>query len=115
MQVAVSVGGIVRTFTLDANGRSPAGAVDSFTLSLKRVGGVVQANAAAKFTLKLGKSSLAATLRDEGLAAALRGRKQPREVAVRVLFGAALFESAIPVRFTNTSGKTGTTTVVKAR
>lgn len=64
-EVVVDVGGVERTFTLDAKGRAKSG-LDLFKLKVKKKKKVVIAQQ-AKFMVKLRRGDFAAELADEGL------------------------------------------------
>ncbi len=61
----VSIGGVVKTFTLDAKGKAKVG-TDQAKLSVKAKKGIVAAQD-AKLSIKLTKGSFASSLSDEGL------------------------------------------------
>ncbi len=63
-QVTVDIGGVVKSFTLDAHGSSPPGQNDSFKIRLKTAKGAVVEQDAA-FTLKLSNGTFHDPLSDE--------------------------------------------------
>ncbi len=105
LEVVVDVGGVQRTLTLDAKGKSTPKGTDTFALAVKLADGAVVANPTAKFTLKIGKATLAGLLCDEGVAAAVTGKKQPRSITATVLFDGRHFTAEVPVTYDNGSGK----------
>lgn len=79
--VGVDVGGVVRSFVLDAKGKAQT-ATDKVVLTVRASRDIVLAQD-AKFTLKISKSDLAGELADEGLTDA-DVDKEPRSVGVQV-------------------------------
>ncbi|HEV7734151.1 MAG TPA: hypothetical protein VGR62_18410 [Candidatus Binatia bacterium] len=79
--LGLDIGGVVRSFTLDAKGKAQT-ATDKVTLTVRASRGIVLAQD-AKFTVKISKGSLAGEFTDEGLTDA-DVDKEPRSVDVQV-------------------------------
>jgi hypothetical protein len=104
-QVTVDVGGVIKTFTLDEKGASPASTTESLKLKVKAVQGVISAQE-AKFTLKCSKSDFVSTLSDESLSdTTIKG--QAVNLPVVILFNGQLFKATHPLLYTAKAGKNG--------
>ncbi|MCE9634246.1 MAG: PKD domain-containing protein [Planctomycetes bacterium] len=102
--VSIDVGGVQRTFTLDARGRGTA-SDGSIQLVVKKVRGAVLAQRAA-FTVTLKNATLAASLADDGLGNETVSGKAV-SVGVRVTFDGTTFDSAADLIYDATAGKKG--------
>lgn len=100
----VSIGGVVKTFTLDAKGKATVG-TDKAQLTVKAKKGVVAAQD-AKLSVKLTKGSFASSLVDEGLVNAT-----VTDVAVtmpvEIKLNDTMYASAQPQRYKAKTGKSG--------
>jgi autotransporter-associated beta strand protein len=97
--VVVDVGGIVRSFTLDANGKSTT---KGLTLSKPK-------NGSTKLVMKLTKSTLAASLADEGLTGDADIKTAvSKSIDVIVLFNSTFYETTKTVSYTAKNGVSGT-------
>lgn len=103
--VVVDVGGVVRSFTLDAKGKgeTPDGAKAS--LKVKAKNGVVAAQG-SKLAIKMTKGSFASSFTDEGLTDTTV-EDTPVTVAVQVTVDSANYKKAQPQLYKATQGKTG--------
>jgi hypothetical protein len=99
--VAVGVGGVLRTFTLDAKGKSKVG-YDQVQVKLVRKDGVVQ----GQLTLKVAQASLAQDFLDEGLTDD-DIVKQARTVVLRVDLAGGAYGAAKTITYSAKKGKTG--------
>jgi hypothetical protein len=106
--VAVSVGGVVRRFVLDAHGVAVTGA-SSFKLSLKKTRGQALAQDAA-FTATFKRSSMRTLLDDENLtgSATIAKPGAARSVAAIVVIGDGFFRNDVPLNYTAVAAKSGT-------
>ncbi|HLX61198.1 MAG TPA: CAP domain-containing protein [Planctomycetota bacterium] len=104
--VTVDVGGVIRTFTLDAKGmaKSTSG-TDTFKLKVIAVKGAVAAQNSA-YTVKITKSSLSALLADEGMVNATVTNSNIT-VPVIVLFNAQYLTVNRLTIYSAKAGKTG--------
>lgn len=102
--VLVNVGGVEKTFTLDAKGKAKVGN-DSFSISVKNKKGVVAAQL-AKFKFASKKGDFAASLADEGLTNE-NVSKQPRAIVAIVQVGELSAQSTLTVTYTGKAGKSG--------
>ena len=100
----IDVGGVVKSITLDAKGKSPKGD-NSFKLTVKAKKGVVAAQT-AKYSVKLTKGSFATSLSDEGLTNA-DATKASVNVLVRIVFAGAVYEHTQALSYTAKKGKSG--------
>lgn len=102
----VSIGGVVKTFTLDAKGKAKVGD-DKAQLTVKAKKGVVLAQD-AKLSVKFSKGSFASSLADDGLVDAT-----VKDVAVtmpvEIELNDTMYASAQPQTYTAKTGKTGKT------
>lgn len=98
--VVFDVGGVVKSFTLDAKGKSPSGANDSVKLN-KPKGGV------AKYIVKFNKGSFAANLADEGLVGTADAKNAPKDVTVVALFNSTLLRTTKTLSYTAKANKGG--------
>lgn len=100
----VSIGGVVKTFTLDAKGKAKVG-TDQAQLTVKAKKGIVAAQD-AKLSIKLTKGSFAASLSDEGLVDAT-----VTEVAVtmpvEIELNDTMYAKAQPQTYKAKQGKSG--------
>lgn len=100
----VSIGGVVKTFTLDAKGKAQVGD-DKAQLTVKAKKGVVLAQD-AKLNVKFGKGSFAAALVDEGLVDAT-----VKDIAVimpvEIKLNDTMYALAQAQTYTAKAGKTG--------
>jgi len=102
LRVIVDVGGVVKTFTLDAKGKSKSGG-DAFALKKPKSG-------ASKFALKLIKGSFSASLADEGLAdITVADLPVTVTVALTVNDNPAALTVPVQLSYTAKAGKTGKT------
>jgi hypothetical protein len=103
--VIVDVGGVVRSVTLDAKGRSPKGN-DSVAVGVKsgKAGTPLQV---AKFAVKLMKGSFAAALQDDGLVNATATAQVT--VPVTVIFNGEVLKKAVTQAYKATKDKAGAT------
>jgi hypothetical protein len=113
-QVVVDVGGVVKSFTLDAKGRAKVGS-DEVSISVKRKRGVVVAQD-ARLSVRFAKGTFAPQLQDEGLVDPLAngaplGSKfeGPVSIGLRVDVNGAVYEKTQPQTYTAKAGKTGKT------
>jgi len=109
-KVLVDVGGVTRTFTLNAKGQSPK-ALDTLKLSIKAKKSVVLSQA-AKYQLKFNKGTYAAALADDGLTSADL-TKQNCTVRVQMVFNRALLEKNQIQIYSAKTGKSGKTSSPK--
>jgi len=100
----IDVGGVVKSVTLDAKGKSPKGN-NSFKLTIKATKGVVAAQT-AKYGVKLSKGDFAAALSDEGITNA-NASGVSTTVVVRIVFGGAIYQHTQAVIYSAKAGKTG--------
>ena len=105
--VLADVGGVVRTFTLDAKGKSTPRDPTSFSVKLKVTGGVAVANPAAKFTLKLGKGDYDASFADEGLSGDATVKKSPRTMRVTLVFAGTGYQADLDLLYIAKAGVSG--------
>ncbi|MEI6235102.1 MAG: PKD domain-containing protein [Planctomycetota bacterium] len=101
----VYLGGVTKSFTLNAKGTSPK-ANDSFGIKIKAVKGVVPAQS-APFATKFLKGSFSAALADEGLDGSATVKNVARDVNVIVLFNQTLFTTKKTLTYTATKAKVG--------
>ena len=102
----VSVGGVVKSFTLDAKGKAKVG-TDQAQVFVKKKKGLVLAQD-AKLTVKFAKGSFASSLLDEGLVDATV-TDAPVTIPVEVVMNATTYAKAQPQVYTAKQGKTGKT------
>jgi hypothetical protein len=102
----VSIGGVVKTFTLDAKGKAKVGN-DRAQLTVKRKKGVVLAQD-AKLSVRLAKGSFASSLADEGLVNATV-KDLAVTMPVEIELNDTMYASAQPQKYTAKAGKTGKT------
>jgi hypothetical protein len=104
------VGGVFKTFTLNAKGASPK-ANDTFKISVKAKSGVVAAQV-AKFQAKFNKGNFAAALADEGMRSTTV-KATARTVTVRAIFNNRYFQKVQSQLYSSIAGKSGKTTTPK--
>lgn len=102
----VSIGGIVKSFTLDAKGKAKVG-TDQAQLSVKKKKGVVLAQD-ARLALRLAKGSFASSLVDDGLANATV-KDVAVTVPVEIKLNGTMYAKAQSQTYTAKQGKTGRT------
>ncbi|HEV7734150.1 MAG TPA: hypothetical protein VGR62_18405 [Candidatus Binatia bacterium] len=106
--LSIDVGGIVRSFTLDAKGKAKT-ATEQVTLKLRRVGGTVPAQDAL-LSFKATKGTFATELADEGLTNANVDHEE-RTVSVGVLLngggGGGPVQKDVVAVYTAKTGKSG--------
>ena len=102
----VSVGGVVKSFTLDTKGKAKVG-TDQAQVFVKKKRGLVLAQD-AKLTVKFAKGSFASSLLDEGLVDATV-TDAPVTIPVEVVMNATTYAKAQPQVYTAKQGKTGKT------
>lgn len=102
--LSVDVGGIARSFTLDAKGRGTA-ADGVAALAVRRTKGTVPAQR-ARVTVTLRNTSLAADLADEGLTDADASAK-PVSVPVSVTLGSTSFDAVADLVWDAKAGRSG--------
>ena len=104
--IQASIGGVVKTFTLDAKGKAKVGG-DQAGLSVKAKRGVVLAQD-AKLNIRFSKGSFASSLVDEGL-----GNATVTDVAVlvpvEIKLNDTMYAKAQPQKYSAKQGKTGRT------
>ncbi|MEO6027678.1 MAG: hypothetical protein ABIR79_12495 [Candidatus Binatia bacterium] len=100
----VSIGGVVKTFTLDAKGKATVG-TDKAQLTVKAKKGVVAAQD-AKLSVKLTKGSFASSLVDEGLVDAIVADVAVT-MPVEIKLNGTMYASAQPQTYKAKAGKTG--------
>jgi PKD repeat protein len=105
-QVSIDVGGIRKTFTLGANGASPASTTESFKLAVRKFKGAVAAQR-AKFTMTLRNSDLAGQLADEKLTSRTVAN-DPVAVNVSVTFDGRPNSETLDLIYNAVLGKKGT-------
>jgi hypothetical protein len=81
-----------------------------FKLSLKRRGGVVQANAAAKFTFTASRDDFSGEFADEGLLRGTGAAPVARTMHVALLLDGVSREADVPLSWRVTRGRKGTAT-----
>jgi hypothetical protein len=106
----VSIGGVVRTFTLDAKGKAEVG-TDKAHLAVKAKKGVVLAQD-AKLSIKFSKGSFASSLSDEGLVNATVADVAV-SVPVEIKLNDTMYAKTQPQTYTAKAGKTGSAKVPK--
>ncbi|MHC4922532.1 MAG: hypothetical protein ACYTG4_00420, partial [Planctomycetota bacterium] len=97
LEVVVDVGGVTKTFTLDAKGKAKTESKDSIKISPKN----------GKFKVKFGKGSYANALEDEQLTGDATVKKAPREVPVTVLMDGTMYRVNAQVLYSAKAGKKG--------
>ena len=102
----VSIGGVVKTFTLDAKGKAKVG-TDQAKLAVKAKKGVVAAQD-AKLSIKLTKGSFASALSDEGLVNATV-TEVAVSVPVEIQLNGTMYAKTQPQLYSAKAGKTGKT------
>jgi hypothetical protein len=100
----VSIGGVVKTFTLDAKGKAKVG-TDQAQLTVKAKRGVVAAQD-ARLSVKLSKGSFASSLVDEGLVNATVADVAVT-MPVEIELNGKMYASAQPQTYKAKAGKTG--------
>lgn len=105
-KVVVDIGGVVKSFTLDAKGSSPK-ATDTFKLSVKATKGVVAAQS-SKFSVKYSKGTWQALFTDEGLANDTVSNV-PKTVPVVILFNSKVFKADVAQLYSAKKDSTGKT------
>lgn len=98
----IDVGGVVRSFTLDAKGKSKVGDDRVAVTAVKKRGVVL----GWKLTLSIAKANLAADLRDEGLTS-VTVKKEPRNVTVTANVAGKIYIQTAVLKYTAKQGKTG--------
>jgi PKD repeat protein len=112
--VAVDIGGVIKSFTLGANGVSTPKGNSTFTVKVKSTKGVVKAQT-ANYAVKLTKGSFATTLAADGLVKANTSKPitAAKTIQVTLLFnGAVLQNNNFTVSYKATS-KNGTASAAK--
>jgi len=105
-RIEIAVGGVHRSFTLDAKGRSVEEGDASLRLRVKRKKGVVQAGD-TRCDFKIARADLAAHFVDEALETLREQKSEPRAVSMLMLFGDTFFEAKVPLNYTSKSTKKG--------
>ncbi len=95
--LSVYLGGVVRTFTLDAKGKGADGS-SKVRLVVKKSKGIVPAQD-ARLELVLRKQDLAASLADEDLTPDAQPRRDYREATVFVLIDDSAVEATLPLAY----------------
>ncbi|MFN8642288.1 MAG: hypothetical protein U0802_11770 [Candidatus Binatia bacterium] len=103
-RVVVDVGGVIKSFTLDAKGKAAVGD-DKVALAVRAKGGVVLAQDAA-LSAKFKKGTFADKLVDEGLTNRTVS-DLPVTVSVQVDVGPVVYTSSPTLTYTAKAGKTG--------
>jgi hypothetical protein len=105
-KIILDVGGVVKTFTLDAKGASTPKGVDAFKLSFKATKGVV-AKQTGKYSVKLAKSDFADALLDEGLT---NGdvAATPVTIPVTLIVNGSSYQKPVTLSYKAKADKTGT-------
>ena len=102
--VTVDVGGVEKTFTLDAKGKAKVGN-DSFSIKVKAKKGVVLEQV-AKFKFATKKGTFAPAFVDENFTSR-DAKKEPGAVVGVVQVGDLYAQSTLPVLYTGKAGKSG--------
>lgn len=102
----VSIGGVVKTFTLDAKGKATVG-TDQAKLTVTAKKGVVAAQD-AKLSIKLTKGSFASSLSDDGLVDATV-TNVALSVPVEIEFNGTMYAKTHAQTYTAKTGKSGAT------
>ena len=103
-QIVLDAEGVVRTFSLNSRGFSRNG---SDRVKLTRQGGGVQADQAARFTIKLKRGQFSAKLPAQDFGAESEIKDSKISVDVIVLFNFTLYEANVPLLYRASKGKWG--------
>jgi hypothetical protein len=104
-QVAVNIGGIIRSFVLDAKGGAVQGG-DSLKVAAKGKNGTALRQA-AKFQVKLTKGALAVSLADEGFIGTEDVAGALTSVQVTVIFNGIVYQTSRLQSYSAKAGKSG--------
>jgi len=103
----VDVGGVIKSFTLGSKNTAKVGG-DSIKLTVKAKKGVVSADQAAKYSIKISKGTFASTLADDGLGNE-NAKNKATTVRVDVLFNGQYLRKLVPQIYTAKQGSSGRT------
>ena len=98
LEVTVDVGGVIRTFILNAKGKGKTDTKDTLSISGKK----------GKFKLKIRKGDYAPDFADERLLGTETVKKVPRVVLVNILMEGTKHSVTADVLYTAKAGKKGT-------
>lgn len=103
----VDVGGVIKSFTLGSKNTAKVGG-DSIKLSVKAKKGVVSADQAAKYSIKISKGTFGSTLADDGLGNE-NAKNKATTVRVDVLFNGQYLRKLVPQIYSAKQGNSGRT------
>jgi len=106
-KLTVDVGGVIKSYTLGAKNFVKVGS-DYVKLSVKAKKGVVSADQAAKYSIKISKGTFASTLADDGLGNE-NAKNKATTVRVDVLFNGQYLRKLVPQIYTAKQGSSGRT------
>lgn len=105
--VTASVGGVIKTFSLDAKGQlAPKSKTESFKLAFVLGATTEQLG---KYSLKFSKGTFTAAYTDEGLTGAATVKEALKSVTVTLLFNSKVYSAPVTQLYTATAGKKGKT------
>jgi len=98
-KIGIEVGGVVRSFTLNAKGKAKVG-TNSFAIGIKPKLGL------SKYTMKVSRGTFSDRLQDEKLTNTTV-KALPVTVIVNLIFNNTFYQKAQPQSYTARQGKTG--------
>jgi len=103
--ISVDIGGVIRSFTLDAKGRAKTGS-DSLKLRVKTANNVVSAQI-AKFNIKVSNADFDTLLADEGLTGNSDLKHVKRQIPSYIFYVQYVYRALVIVDYSAKVRKTG--------